>query len=49
MKWSVACVLFILVTGCAHKLTKNECVKKDLFKLGKNYGYKGFKSSIFEI
>ena len=48
MKLSVACVIFILLTGCAHKLTKNECVKKDPFKLGKKLAYRGFKSSVFE-
>ena len=48
MRWLIACVILILLTGCAHKLTKNECVKKDSLNLGKNYAYKGFKLSIFE-
>jgi len=47
MRWQIACLIFILGTGCAHKLTKNECSTKDLFKFGKNLAYKGFKLSVF--
>ena len=46
MKSPIACLVFILVTGCAHNLTKSECARKDPFKLGKSLAYKGFKSSI---
>ena len=34
--------------GCTHKLTKKECLNKDLFKFGQDLASKGYKLSIFE-
>ena len=48
MKLSIVCLIFILGTSCAHRLTKSECTSKDPFKLGKSLAYKGYKSSVLK-